>query len=154
MGVPDSNLKVVFCFLKKHLHNADNLLLKSIFTHSTSTVASASLPRETNMTRVPVGRSYLQIHPAAVYSNTSAAGIKSKTISNSTLLGEAHDANTERVWLSSKLCDAAGSGTQVPIQQHKLPSRIPSQKNRRVRSESCGHKDVFVEASASEGRWF
>lgn len=32
--------------------------------------------------------------------------------------------------------------------------RNPYQKNRRVRSESCGNKDVFVEASASEGRWF
>lgn len=55
------------------------------------------------------------------------------------------------MWLSP--CNAAARGTQIPIQQHKLSSRNPYQKNKRVSSESCGNKDSFVEAPASEGRW-
>lgn len=42
------------------------------------------------MACVSVGRSYLQTHPAAVYSNTSAADIKPKPIFNIILYWERH----------------------------------------------------------------
>lgn len=123
--------------------------LISIFPQSASTVVSIShTPEKPQMIHISLWAGvYLQTCPVAQCTIPTHLQQNNSYPQWHFQFGETHDPSTEQV-------------SDIAEVVHKSPFNSTSHlletltKKKRLGAESCGNKDLFVEVSASKGRWF